>query len=477
MKKLLFILSIALCGIVGLHPFGANAQYTPLLNFNGANGQQPYSGLYSDGTFLYGMTRNGGTNGQGVVFRMKPDGTSDTVLLNFSTGANGYNPDGGLYSDGAFLYGMTTSGGSGTCSPYPCGTIFKIKPDGTGYTKLIDFTGANGATPTGSLISDGTFLYGMTQNGGTNNSGVLFKIQPNGTNYTKLLDFVGANGYNPLSSLFFDGTFLFGMTYQGGANTNASCINGCGVIFKIKPDGTGYVKLLDFAGYPTNGQFPNGALISDGTFLYGTTNSGGQTFNKGVVFKIKPDGTGYSELLNTNVYKPNGTLYFDGTSLFGTSWIGNYGDIFKVNTNGTGYSQLYNFIGYPTDGSSPNGSLISDGASLYGMTANGGTGNIGVVFKYHDTTATGISENNTKTDFTISPNPFSTQTTLQTDNPLHNATLTVDNCFGQTVKQIKNISGQTIIFNRDNLASGLYFVRLTEENKTIAVDKLVITDK
>ncbi|MBI3502046.1 MAG: T9SS type A sorting domain-containing protein, partial [Bacteroidetes bacterium] len=49
--------------------------------------------------------------------------------------------------------------------------------------------------------------------------------------------------------------------------------------------------------------------------------------------------------------------------------------------------------------------------------------------------------------------------------------------FGQTVKQIKNINGRTVVFSRDNLASGLYFVRLTEENKTIAVDKLVITDK
>lgn len=77
----------------------------------------------------------------------------------------------------------------------------------------------------------------------------------------------------------------------------------------------------------------------------------------------------------------------------------------------------------------------------------------------------------------IYPNPFSTQTTLQTDNFFHNAILTVYNSFGQTVKQIKNISGRAVILSRDNLPSGLYFVRLTEENKTIAVDKLVITDK
>lgn len=76
----------------------------------------------------------------------------------------------------------------------------------------------------------------------------------------------------------------------------------------------------------------------------------------------------------------------------------------------------------------------------------------------------------------IFPNPFSTQTVLQTDNLFQNATLIVYNLYGQTVKQLKSIYGQTVVLSRDNLASGLYFVRLTEENKIIVVDKLVITD-
>ena len=82
-----------------------------------------------------------------------------------------------------------------------------------------------------------------------------------------------------------------------------------------------------------------------------------------------------------------------------------------------------------------------------------------------------------KNKISISPNPFCSQTVLQTDNPLHNAILTADNCFGQTVAQIKNINGQTVVFSRNNLASGLYFVRLTQDSKVIAVGKLVITDK
>lgn len=77
---------------------------------------------------------------------------------------------------------------------------------------------------------------------------------------------------------------------------------------------------------------------------------------------------------------------------------------------------------------------------------------------------------------TVYPNPFSTQTTLQTDNFFYNATLTMENVFGQTVKQINNISGQTVTLLRDNLPSGLYFVRLTQDSKIITTKKLLITD-
>jgi Tol biopolymer transport system component len=78
--------------------------------------------------------------------------------------------------------------------------------------------------------------------------------------------------------------------------------------------------------------------------------------------------------------------------------------------------------------------------------------------------------------FTIFPNPFSIQTTLQTDIFLHNATLTVENCLGQTVVQMKNISGQTVTFHRNNLQSGLYFIRLTQDNQLITTNKILITD-
>ena len=91
-------------------------------------------------------------------------------------------------------------------------------------------------------------------------------------------------------------------------------------------------------------------------------------------------------------------------------------------------------------------------------------------------TMTDIEKNSIGNRISVYPNPFTSATTLQTAVSLHNATITVYNCFGQTVKEIKNISGQSLTLQRDNLPSGMYFVRLTEEYKINAVHKLVITD-
>ena len=118
------------------------------------------------------------------------------------------------------------------------------------YTKLFDFTSTSGSSPNGSLVSDGTYLYGMTRNDGAGGYGTVFKIKPDGTGFDTLMSFRGPNGAFPYGSLLYDGTYLLGITGQGGANS-------WGTIFKIKPDGTGYTKILDFASATTGGGWRN----------------------------------------------------------------------------------------------------------------------------------------------------------------------------------------------------------------------------
>ncbi|MBC7778111.1 MAG: T9SS type A sorting domain-containing protein [Phycisphaerae bacterium] len=77
---------------------------------------------------------------------------------------------------------------------------------------------------------------------------------------------------------------------------------------------------------------------------------------------------------------------------------------------------------------------------------------------------------------TIHPNPFSQETVLQSGTAFNNATLTVYNSEGQIVQEMANISGQSIVFQRGNLPSGIYFLRLGEKNKVSSAYKLIIVD-
>jgi hypothetical protein len=113
---------------------------------------------------------------------------------------------------------------------------------------------------------------------------------------------------------------------------------------------------------------------------------------------------------------------------------------------------------------------------LYGGLTGGPTQGYGYFDLVDLQTVSGITVLEQKQFLPFFPNPFISQTVLQTDQPFHNATLTVNNCFGQTVKQIKHISGQMVTLHRDQLPCGLYFIWLTQGNKLIASDKLVITD-
>ncbi len=366
----------------------ANAQYTKLLDFTGPNGANPQGNLYYDGTFLYGMTAAGGANNDGVAFRILasgPYGNGYVDFLDFDGAAHGEFPHGSFISDGTYLYGETQYGGSNND-----GTVFRILLNGTGYFRMYDFDGLqNGKAPFGSLYYDGTYLYGMPQIGGANNLGTVFKILPGGAyanGYQKLFDFngVGVNAGDagePEATLISDGTYLYAMGYNGGANNLGSA-------FRFLPNGNGYSDLMDCAN-SSNGEYPTNALVSDGTHLYGMTESGG-TSGLGTIFRMDLNGTNYFKMLDfngTNGAVPHGGLYFDGTYLYGAASGGGAnsdGLIFKIlpsGAYGNGYQDIYDFAG-ATTGRAPRGDLISDGTYLYGMTTHGGTNDDGVVFKF-----------------------------------------------------------------------------------------------
>jgi uncharacterized repeat protein (TIGR03803 family) len=255
-----------------LNPAGAGTT-TPVRSFNGGanDGAAPYGALVqgNDGS-LYGTTSGDGAT-VGTIFRINTDGSSYTNIHFFSSANDGRSPHAGLIqgADG-MLYGAARQGGTAGD-----GTLFKLNTDGTGYSNIYNFTGMNGdgANPFGQLVqaSDGR-LYGTTFKGGSNGAGMVFGINTNGSGYQKLYSFMtnGSDAANAYAGLveWSDG-LLYGTTYNGGASNN-------GAVFRIGKDGTHYSVLKSFTGSGGDGANPHAGLMAgtDGS-LYGTTYTGG----------------------------------------------------------------------------------------------------------------------------------------------------------------------------------------------------------
>jgi uncharacterized repeat protein (TIGR03803 family) len=201
--------------------------------------------------------------------------------------------------------------------------------------------------------------------------------------YTLLANF---GGQQP-SDLTLAGATLYGTTQSGGT--------GNGTVFKIDTNDTGFANLHFFSGGNDDGGNPSGAPVLSGSTIYGTTISGGNSYNKGTVYQVDTNGDDYTILFSFVPWvevNPVGSLTLSGTDLFGLTTAGN-GTLFTINTNGSGCTDLHTFGGQLTnivglvtnvfpDGSSPNAPLILSGSTLYGTTSSGGSDtNYGTVFK------------------------------------------------------------------------------------------------
>lgn len=82
-----------------------------------------------------------------------------------------------------------------------------------------------------------------------------------------------------------------------------------------------------------------------------------------------------------------------------------------------------------------------------------------------------------KNTLIIYPNPFSSETTLETEKAFNQTVLSVYNTQGRLVKQINNIDGYTITLRRDNLKKGLYYLQLIQDNNIYATEKIIVVDQ
>jgi uncharacterized repeat protein (TIGR03803 family) len=185
------------------------------------DGATPMGGLVlsKDGRTLFGTTRKGGDKGLGTIFSIRTDGSRFTQLHDFQGGKN----DGASPQSAALivsyrseqLFGTTPAGGVDDQ-----GIVFRIRSDGTGMKVLHRFASSTGSVPTGSVAQgfDGLTLYGTTSQGGRRNGGVLFQLRTDGTRFEVLNTFAAEDGDIPLDGpiVSANGRRLYGATSAGG---------------------------------------------------------------------------------------------------------------------------------------------------------------------------------------------------------------------------------------------------------------------
>lgn len=224
--------------------------------------------------------------------------------------------------------------------------------------------------------------------------------------------------------------------------------NGQG-IFKSINNGASWTLLNSFYGYVS----AISMAVSGSNILAGSVFNG--------ILLSEDDGLSWSPVYQGYIY----SIAVKGNNVF----AGTAGGVAVSSDNGLSWSSINN------KGLSNLNilSVTTDDINLYAGTAGFGT------FFTPITQAIQAGVNNlfpSKNFMQIFPNPFCTQTILQTDNYFKNASLTVHNSFGQTVKEIKNIYGHTITLYRDDLPNGIYFILMTQDEKIISTNKLIITN-
>lgn len=350
-----------------------------LYSFGGAaDGGDPYATLIRDSAGnLYSTGGYGGTYFAGVVYKVDPKG-NETVLYNFSGGADGGYPESPVIRDQqGNLYGTTTQGGSAGQ-----GVVFKLDTSGN-ETILHNFTGgSDGSTPAGGLMRDKAGnLYGVA-GGGTYNDGVIYKIDTNGEE-TILHTFTGATDdgkYPTYTTMIMDAHGnLYGVTQEGGSA-------GDGILYRLGKAGK-LTILHNFAGGTADGCNAMGVPLMDksGNF-YGVTGSCGSS-DFGTVWKLNKSGKetllhSFASGSSDGQYPLSGVVMDSAGNLYGTTETGGasgLGVVYKVTPSGK-FTLLHSFSG--SDGKYIYSSLVlTSKGVLYGTALNGGKIGYGSVWK------------------------------------------------------------------------------------------------
>jgi uncharacterized repeat protein (TIGR03803 family) len=372
--------------------YGSIIEYNPLTQeyikrhtfSGGLLGSNPGYRLFlaSNGK-MYGFTILGGSEYEGVIYEFNPSNNSVVIKVQLNAPNEGQTPYGELIHapDGKY-YGTTFQGGI-----YNKGTIFCVNPLSKDFEIVHHFTGdVGGKEPrSGMIIGDDGNLYGMTSTGGSgSNGGVIYKLDISTQEVSELYNFIGTNGLQPWGNLLkvADGTF-YGLVKHGGLYSN-------GVIFHFNPVSLDYQVLNHLQQPYYNGKYPLGHFTEGNNGkLYTVTYDGGAGTNtyKGTIIEVDTNLLTSSVIhsFDNSGFGPGKSLIMgtDG-NLYGiASTYGTYygGLIWRYDISSSSYSIIHEFD--DINGKTPSGSFIEGpNQVLYGVTSWGGTNNLGTIYSY-----------------------------------------------------------------------------------------------
>jgi len=331
---------------------GLNSKGLYSIALDGTNYQQlntlPLSGYpilnYETSTNSIFYCTNGGAFKNNQLVKIDAITNIDSTIHSFGNVPEGYNPDGIIRTPNGVLYGIARNGGS-----EGGGILFKMNADDSAFSIVKDFAGNNGQSPVGQLLyaSDGR-LYGVCKKSGISGSSdsmLIYGIDVSGNNYSVLHFF----------DIKTDGTIISELAEGATGDIFGLIKSSPSAIFKIKKNGTGYTVLKTLLG--VDGSFPKHGLVFYADYFYGVNNFGGQPFGNSSIFRIKEDGSNFSVIKVFIDGSADGshaegglTLASDG-KLYGVTQNGgstNIGTIFSINSSNLGFKTLYNF-GYSDD--------------------------------------------------------------------------------------------------------------------------------
>ena len=203
----------------------------------------------------------------------------------------------------------------------------------------------------------------------------------------------GADGGFPNAGLVADEAGnMYGTASTGG---NTACSLGCGVVYEMIDDPSGWIPKTLYAFDGAGGQFPNAALAIVGSTLYGTTWYGGSS-GDGTAFSLALSGTKPLETVlhsfagGADGASPAGGVAVDPHSgtVFGTTYPfdgSNDGVVYALAPAKHAWKDtvLQAFSGgSAANGENPYAGVIEDAhGNLYGTTIEGGSRGDGVVYE------------------------------------------------------------------------------------------------